>query len=186
MSISRITDNIYALRFLRLLTMNARDTQAFKLGLIDEKANRTEKEIETAREKAAYTYFHRLVFNIRRMLERISFGRQRIASYVTALALIREETMLTTEDLSVISEDLGLNDIMLEDKAELELNMKVKASSEFIINEDFETDKVKIGDIIIVEDKIDDFEKEEIFRGFHIKSKKKVYLTARDVTPVDL
>lgn len=187
MSVTRVTDNIYALRFIRLLTMDVRQTEAYKRGLIDRDGERTEKEIESARDKAAYTYFHRLVFNIRRLLNRVSFGQQRIASYVTALALIREETSMTNEELKDIVEDLGLSLSLLEDvEIELSKNLTVRAKNEFIINEDFEIETVDINDEIIIEEKIDHFEGEDIYRGLHPKTQKKVYLTARDVKPLDV
>ncbi|MEK9769694.1 MAG: hypothetical protein VW683_12290, partial [Betaproteobacteria bacterium] len=70
----RGADTVYALRFLRLLTMPWEKTAAFKVGVIDENGNRIKKP-ETSEEKEAYTVFHRLVFNIRRLLAKIPLGK---------------------------------------------------------------------------------------------------------------
>ena len=59
-------------------------------------------------DKSAYTYFHRLVFNIKRLLERIPFGKSRIASYAAALYLIKEETGMSDEGLQWIFEKLDV------------------------------------------------------------------------------
>lgn len=108
MSFLRTTDNAYALRFLRLLTMPWRDTAAFKEGLIDNRGERTDKPILSDREKNAYNLFHRLVFNIRRLIELAPGGRQRISNYISALLLIRECTELSEKEImSVLVEAFG-------------------------------------------------------------------------------
>lgn len=79
-------------RFIRLLTQKWTDTPAFALGIIDEngKILRKRHTIKTAEEKAAYTYFHRLVWKIKRLLEKVPFGQTRIANYIAALWFLKE------------------------------------------------------------------------------------------------
>jgi hypothetical protein len=107
--LSRSADTFYAFRFLRLLTTAWEDTGAFKAGLVD-KDGKQIKKAETADEKSVYNYFHRLVFNVKRLLNKIPFGKTTIASYLTALYLIKEETGLHDGAIRVILEkSLGLN-----------------------------------------------------------------------------
>ena len=70
----RGADTVYALRFLRLLTMPWEKTAAYKAGVVDMNGERLKKP-ETKKEKEAYTIFHRLVFNIRRLLAKIPLGK---------------------------------------------------------------------------------------------------------------
>src|ERR1035437_2284136 len=86
-------DNYYALRFVYLLTRAWTDTDAYKLGIIDEHGNplKTHSELTSEEEKEAYTKFHMLVFNIKKMLEKLPLGKTTIARYAAALYLIREE-----------------------------------------------------------------------------------------------
>ena len=80
-------DFFYALRFLRLLTTKWNRTTAFKLGLID-KDGTVLKKPENDKEKAAYNIFHRLVFNIKRLINKLPLGRSTLASYLGALLSI--------------------------------------------------------------------------------------------------
>lgn len=110
--LSRGADFFYALRFLRLLTMPWEKTDAFKKGIVDEKGKRLKKP-ETSEEKSAYTYFHRLVFNIRRLLGKIPLGQSVIARYGAALYLIKEHTGISDKQLiKVLKEayDIDLSD----------------------------------------------------------------------------
>jgi len=91
-------DFFYALRFLRLLTMPWRKTAAFKNGIVDLKGVKLKKP-ETREEKSAYTIFHRLVFNIRRLIGKIPFGQSTIARYASALYLIKEHTNMGDKEL---------------------------------------------------------------------------------------
>ena len=91
MSVSIITDTIYTYRFLKLLVTPFSKTEAFKLGIIDESGKRIkDKKIETSEERAAFNLFHRLVFNLKRLIEVAPGGKTRIASYIAGLALLRE------------------------------------------------------------------------------------------------
>jgi hypothetical protein len=97
--LSRATDTFYAFRFLRLLTTPWEKTGAYRAGLIDEKGKLIKKP-ETSDEKTVYNYFHRLVFNVKRMLNKLPLGKTTIASYITALFLIKEHSGLTNDALA--------------------------------------------------------------------------------------
>lgn len=101
MSISRVADTFYTYRFLRTLTKKWVDMEAYELGIIDENGKLLKKgrELKTQEEKSAYTLFHRLVFNIKRLLEKLPFGKSAIASYAAALFLLKEETGMSEEQI---------------------------------------------------------------------------------------
>ena len=92
--ISRAGDLFYAFRFLKLLVTPFDKTEAFKQGILDTdgKILKKSKELKTDQEKSAYTVFHRLVFNIKRLLGKIPGGKSVIGRYGAALFLIREHT----------------------------------------------------------------------------------------------
>lgn len=96
--LSRAADTAYAFRFVRLLVQKWENTDAFKLGLID-KNGKTINKAKLPAERAAYTYFHRLVFNIKRLIGRIPFGKSALASWATALFLLKEQTGLSDLEL---------------------------------------------------------------------------------------
>ncbi|NND23839.1 MAG: hypothetical protein HKN86_04015 [Acidimicrobiia bacterium] len=114
--ISRTGDLFYAFRFLRTLTTPWEKMKAHELGIIDEtgKVLKKAKELTSPEEKSAYTVFHRLVFNIKRLLNKLPFGKSKLASYAAALFLIKENTGLTEEEIRKVMSEV------LDDMEELE------------------------------------------------------------------
>jgi len=90
--------NLYFIyKFLRILTTKWEDTDAFKLGIIDEKGKILKKHstLKSSDEKDAYTLMHRLVWKLKRLLNKIPGGKSKLASYAAALWLIKEEREFT-------------------------------------------------------------------------------------------
>lgn len=69
-------------------------TDAYKLGIIDKNGNilRKRSTLETQQEKNAYTLLDGLVWKIKRLIERLPFGKSKLASYAAALWLIKESS----------------------------------------------------------------------------------------------
>lgn len=114
-ALSKSADLVYTLRFLRLLTTPWEETNAFKLGLIDDKGDKIKKPY-TEKEKSAYNTFHRLVFNIKKLINKVPGGKSKIASYASALFLIKEKLNLSDKSLEKILREgeVELLDIMAE------------------------------------------------------------------------
>lgn len=119
---SKALSSFYAFKFVRLLTKEWTDTEAYEHGIIDEngKLLKTVRELKTHEEKKAYSHFHRLAFNIRRMLQKLPLGSSSIARYATAIKLIKEHV----EDDENLIEDafvkhLFQNDIKIPRFAQL-------------------------------------------------------------------
>jgi len=109
--ISRTADLFYAYRFIKLLVSKWEDTDAYKLGILDKDGKLLKKsaQLKTSEEKAAYTVFHRLVFNIKRLLNKLPFGKTRLASWATALFLIKEETGMTDEAIQRVLNEMEID-----------------------------------------------------------------------------
>lgn len=101
MTVTRAADAFYTYRFLSIFTTKWTDMDAYKLGIIDENGSAIKKtsELRTQAEKDAFTLFHRLAFNLKRLLETLPLGRSRMANWVAALALIREHTGMSEDSL---------------------------------------------------------------------------------------
>jgi len=101
----RLVDNLIVFRILRLLTIPFNKQKAFELGIIDEKGNRNkEVDLDSTEKKNAYTYLHRLVFNLKKIIEKVPFGKTRLASYAVALALLKEEAKLDADAMEELCE----------------------------------------------------------------------------------
>ena len=96
---AKLVDNLIALRMLRLFTVKYEDTQAYKLGIINEKGEQLIKmrNFVTNDQSNAYTLLHRLVFRLRGLLEKVPFVKSRLANYAAALLLVREKIVKEEE-----------------------------------------------------------------------------------------
>jgi len=94
MGASKVVDAFVAYQFIKILSTPWTQTEAFKLGIIDEngKILKKSRKLNTREEKAAYTIIHRLVWNIKRLLDKLPGGQTRIGSFATALWMLREHT----------------------------------------------------------------------------------------------
>ncbi len=68
----KITDLILVYQFLKRLTTPFNKTEALTHGIIDKdgKVLKKSKDLETTAEKKAYGYYDRMVFNLKRLLEK--------------------------------------------------------------------------------------------------------------------
>jgi hypothetical protein len=76
--------------------MKFEDTEAYKAGIIDASGNRNKAyDFSTVRNRELYsdyyTPFHRLVFNVKKLMAKIPGGGSRIATYAAALYLLKEK-----------------------------------------------------------------------------------------------
>lgn len=96
---SRLVDNLITLRMLRLFTVDYKDTDAYRLGIINEKGEQliSMRNFVRREQEDAYTLLHRLVFRLRGLLERVPFVKSRLANYAAALLLIREKLVKEEE-----------------------------------------------------------------------------------------
>ena len=88
----QLVDTLVAFKFLKLMTQDFKDTDAFKLGIIDKdgKVLKKRKDLKSGAEKTAYTIFHTLVWNIKKLLNKVPGLRSKIGSYISSLYLLKE------------------------------------------------------------------------------------------------
>jgi hypothetical protein len=152
---ARAIDTVIVFRVLKLLTTKFEDHEAYKLGIIDEKGKRNKSvKIDTKEKKNAYTYLHRLVFNLKKIIELLPMGKNRLASYAAALFLIKEHcnikgTQLDKEVFKYLKEGDYIPENLLEEfspikKLETEKTFHLKRS--MIIDEEVEGER---GDTLI-------------------------------------
>lgn len=89
---NRAIDMLITYRILKILVTPFEKQDAFKYGIIDAKGKILKKYSKVSRpeEKKAYTWLHRFLFNIKRLLGRVGLG-SRLGSLATALALLLKE-----------------------------------------------------------------------------------------------
>ena len=70
---SRLIDLLITYRLVKLISTDFKNQEAFKFGIIDEKGKVLKKasQLKTEAEKDAYTFLHRFVFNLKRVLSKV-------------------------------------------------------------------------------------------------------------------
>jgi len=103
MTSMRFTDGLITYRILRMLVTPFNKTDAFRLGIIDDKGNvlRKERDLRTQEEKNAYTLLNRMVFRLKRIIEKVPVENKKLVSFAAALALIRESVENNEEPLDL-------------------------------------------------------------------------------------
>ena len=101
----RFVDSIITYRILKILTTPFNETKAYQLGIIDDKGNELKKmrSLNSVVERDAYTILHRLVYRLKRIIEKVPIENKKMLSYAAALSLIRENIELTHEPIELES-----------------------------------------------------------------------------------
>jgi len=86
----RAVDLFVTYRFIKLLTQPFEKTDAFKMGIIDKDGNRTDKKLYKQSEQNSYTILHKLVFNIKKIFQKVPGLRTRVGTYAAALFLLKD------------------------------------------------------------------------------------------------
>ena len=196
---STAIDAFITFRFLKLLVTPFNKTEAFKLGIIDARGKvlRKYRTLERIEERQAYTILHRLVFNVKKLIEKVPGGKSRLASYAAALFLIKEHVNeYHDSDGKLIEKEfykyLKDNDLLEEEDGEIReeitfadklLKGTYKLINDVGVDED---DKVigKKGDTVTVySDTVptDSVMGQDVYKVIHDKTKDELLITIEDI-----
>jgi len=97
---ANLVDLYLVYRILRLFTTPFTEWNAFKTGVIDAEGNvKVPQEKRTPAQDESFTKFDLLILKLKKVLEKLPFGKTRLASYAAALFLLKEEKNLTEQNL---------------------------------------------------------------------------------------
>ena len=195
-------DLFVAYRFIRILTTPFEKTDAFKLGIIDDKGNRIKKEnsskpaveLTTSELKNSYTILHKLVFNIKKIFLKVPGIKTKVGTYAAALFLLKdtfkenfenprfiEKTFLEylkenyEIDDSISEEVIGFGEILPKGEYILQSDILSRQSEDIIAKKGdkvFATQDTSPTDTILGI---------EIFSVIHEKSKETIYISLEDI-----
>ena len=202
----RAIDLFVTYRFLRLLTTPFEDTDAFKLGIIDEKGNRIKLpkstkpavELSTSELKNSYTILHKLVFNIKKIFAKVPGLRTKVGTYAAALFLLKDTFKESVNDPDMFEKEfvkyLKENDIEFDNEISEEVIGfgEVLPKGEYVLindilnKEEEELSAAKGDKVVAYEDEapVDTILGVEIFPVIHIKSQEKIYVSLEDIKDV--
>lgn len=190
-------DIIYTLRFLRLLTTPWERTKAYEYGIIDKNGKRLKSfNTNSIQDRDAYnnyyTPFIRLVFNVKRLINKLPLGKSRIASYAAALYLLKDKYSVNEAAILKGLKEFGIDSLdFLEEQTEwfvLE-DQRLSPGVYKVINEKMLNDSLE--EMVNVRDKIrvaeDCYPVGEMFginiyEVTHIRTNKPVYISIPEIT----
>tara|TARA_R110000796_G_scaffold8008_1_gene26865 strand:+ start:3518 stop:4120 length:603 start_codon:yes stop_codon:yes gene_type:complete len=195
--LKRAGDLVYTFRFLRLLTTPFEDTEAFKLGIIDgvgkrQKAFTLDNMEDRDNYRNYYTPFHRLVFNIKKIMAKAPGGSSRLASYATALYLLKEKFSIPTYKLDeATKEHFGVleSDFLSEQSGWFVLEDSrltqgiYKVLGEKLLNDTLDEmvsarDKIRVDEDCYPVGKMFGI---NIYEAVHIRTNKKIYISVGEL-----
>ena len=204
----RAIDLFVTYRFIKLLVTPFKDTDAYKLGIIDEDGNRvippkpkvgvwnkTPKPLRTSEEKNAYTILHKLVFNIKKLFSKVPGLRTKLGTYAAALFLLKDTFKESVDDPDVFEKEfmkyLKEQGYELDDSINEEVIGfgEVLPKGEYtlandILNKEEEELSAKKGDEVVAYDDeapIDTVLGVDIFPVIHSKTQEKIYVSLEDL-----
>ena len=84
-------DNLIALRLLKILTTPFNEFPAYKVGVIDEKGKYiVPKNKRDAKQRRSLTYLDRLMINIKKLINKLPGGENKLKNLIAAMVLIKE------------------------------------------------------------------------------------------------
>lgn len=189
---SRAGDLYYSFRFVKLLTTRFEDTDAFRLGIIDEKGTRIKsKKISTSEEKSAFTTFHRLVFNIKKLLEKLPGGSTKLASYAAALFLLKEKYELSDATIDKIVAKSNLETLdFLNEKSEWYLLPDKQLSPGIYRLRESKLDNLNCQEVARPKDKIRVHQESypvgeifglDVYEATHLNTNQKIYVVLGEI-----
>ena len=104
-------------RFLKILTTPFYKQDAYKLGIIDKDGNRVMGKpikgikvskpdpLKTPEEKAAYTILHKLIFNIKKLFNKVPGLKTKVGTYAAALYLLKDTFKESVDDPDVFEKE---------------------------------------------------------------------------------
>jgi hypothetical protein len=190
-------------RFLKLLTTPFEKTEAFKLGIIDKKGHRIMKpksskpevELSTTQQKNSYTILHKLVFNIKKLFNKVPGLRTKVGTYAAALFLLKDTFKEHVEDPDFFESEfikyLKENNIEFDNSISEEVigfgEVLPKGNYVLvndILNKEDEEISASKGDLVMTfEDQspVDTILGIDIFPVIHIASQEKIFVSLDDI-----
>ena len=192
--IKQAGDLVYTFRFLRLLTTKFEDTEAYKAGIIDENGKRLKSfDLNTMDNrntyKNYYTPFHRLVFNIKKIMEKVPGGGSRLASYAAALYLLKEHFGVKEKEIKK-SLNVDVLDFMSEQTEWflLENNQlspgTYKVLSDKLLNDTYDEVVLPRDKVVVSEDcyPVGEMFGLNIYEVTHCKTRKNIYVAVSELS----
>ena len=199
----RAIDLFVTYRFIKLLVTPFEKTDAYRLGIIDADGKRilvpgtTNKPtpLRTVEEKSAYTVLHKLVFNIKKIFNKVPGLRTKLGTYAAALFLLKDTFKESVDDPDVFEKEFmkylkeqgyEIDDTISEEVigfGEILPKGEYTLANDILSKEEEELTAKKGDKVVAYDDEapIDTILGVDIFPVVHLKTKEKIYVGLEDL-----
>ena len=198
----RAIDLFVTYRFIKLLVTPFEKTDAFELGIIDEDGKRTLEPgtnkpttLRTIEERNAYTVLHKLVFNIKKIFNKVPGLRTKLGTYAAALFLLKDTFKESVDDPDVFEKEFmkylkeqgyEIDDTISEEVigfGEILPKGEYTLANDILSKEEEELTAKKGDKVVAYDDEapIDTILGVDIFPVVHLKTKEKIYVGLEDL-----
>ena len=198
----RAIDLFVTYRFIKLLVTPFEKTDAFELGIIDEDGKRTIEPgtnkpttLRTIEERNAYTVLHKLVFNIKKIFNKVPGLRTKLGTYAAALFLLKDTFKESVDDPDVFEKEFmkylkeqgyEIDDTISEEVigfGEILPKGEYTLANDILSKEEEELTAKKGDKVVAYDDEapIDTILGVDIFPVVHLKTKEKIYVGLEDL-----
>ena len=186
-------DLFVAYKFIKILTQDFDKTDAFKKGIIDKNGKILKKRRDLrGDERTAYTIFHTLVWNLKKILMKVPGLKSKLGNYATALYLLKEaynkehksggETLLESILVRLGEEENDINVLFENNFDDRLLSQGVYVATHEIVTPSFET--IEEGAVILVGNKkepLDEIKGVSLYSAVHLDSGEEVIVSKASI-----
>ena len=181
---SRVIDAVIAYRVLKLLVTPFKKTQAFKLGIIDDRGKvlKKSRDISDPKERNAYTLLIRFVFNLKRILQKVGIKGPLGSSAAAAIAFFKEESGEQLSDTAALDIEREVYKYITSEGFEFDLSENYGeplTEGPYKVKHDICNQEGEI--VININESIEFTNTEDCIMGYDVFKYNGVYLTTEDL-----
>ena len=181
---SRVIDALVAYRVIKLLVTPFNRTEAFRLGIIDDKGKvlKKSRDIKDPKERNAYTLLIRFVFNLKRLLGKVGVRGPLGSAAAAAIAFFKEESGDQLSDTAGLDIERGVYRYLKKEGFEFELSENYGeplTEGTYKVKHDIYNSEGEV--VINIDEEVYFKETTDIIMGYDVFKHKDIYLTTEDL-----
>ena len=181
---SRVIDALVAYRVIKLLVTPFNRTEAFRLGIIDDKGKvlKKSRDIKDPKERNAYTLLIRFVFNLKRLLGKVGVRGPLGSAAAAAIAFFKEQSGDQLSDTAGLDIERGVYRYLKKEGFEFELSENYGeplTEGTYKVKHDIYNSEGEV--VINIDEEVYFKETTDIIMGYDVFKHKDIYLTTEDL-----
>ena len=181
---SRVIDALVAYRVIKLLVTPFNRTEAFRLGIIDDKGKvlKKSRDIKDPKERNAYTLLIRFVFNLKRLLGKVGVRGPLGSAAAAAIAFFKEQSGEQLSENAALDIEREIYKYITSEGFEFDLSENYGeplTEGTYKVKHDIYNSEGEV--VINIDEEVYFKETTDIIMGYDVFKHKDIYLTTEDL-----